>query len=142
MEQIVSAALELLTSAGIHAIHGFDGRDFPVLDAPMVAVSMENVTYRPICAGNLLGQRAGRRALGFLAEGTMLLEVYDDFRHGVQSCTEVAAQAAGLCTELPEVSIRDGIQVAQVRYEPDYDCFCCKVSANVRVIAARVETLS
>ncbi len=142
MEQIVSAALEMLTSAGIHAIHGFDGRDFPVLDAPMVAVRMENVSYQPICAGNLLCQRAGKRAVGFLAEGTMLLEVYDDYRHGVQSCTEIAQQTASLCTQIPQVSIRDGIQMQQVRYEPDYDCFCCKVIAKLRVLTARVESTS
>ncbi len=142
MERIVSTVMQRLTAAGIHTIRGYDGSRLPILDAPMAAVSIADATYRPISADSVITENAYYVACGLRAEAKLLIEVYDDYRHGDQACVETAIQAASICASLSETFTCGEIQLGCVHYEPDYDCFCCSISVPVGVFIARRDQVS
>lgn len=142
MERIVSTVIEQLTAAGIHTIRGYDGSQLPILDSPMAAVSIADAVYRPISADSVITENAYYIASGLRAEAKLLIEVYDDFRHGDQACVEAATLAASICGSLSGEFTCGKIQIGCVHYEPDYDCFCCSVSVPVGVFIARSEQVS
>lgn len=142
MERIVNTVLQELDTAGVRAIRGYDGSQLPVLNAPLAAVSIADAVYFPVCADSLISENILYRSTGLRAEATLLIQIYDDYRHGDQACVETAIQAASICSSLTGSFTCGKIQLSCVHYEADYDCFCCNVRIPVRVYIARRDQVS
>ena len=141
MERIINTVLQALEDHGIHAIRGYSGNELPTLKNPLCAVSMADAVYTPICADNIITETVAQRSTGLLAEAKLLLECYDDYRHGDQACVETAIRAAGICSSLTDSFTCGEMELGYVHYEEDYDCFCCNVKIPVRVLIARLDQL-
>lgn len=141
MERIVSRIISELEAQGLHAIRGYDGSLLPILDAPMVAVSIADVRYFPLCAGSYISEDESSCTSGLRVEAQFLLDVYDDYRHGDRACVEAATLAASVCSALSGDFTCGNIQLGCVHYVEDYDCFRCSLSVPVHVFIARSLTL-
>lgn len=142
MERIVSTVIQKLQDAGLNAIRGYDGSQLPILNAPLCAVSIADAAYHPLCADSVITEDSLFRSAGLLAETNLLIEIYDNYRHGDQACVEAAIQAASVCSSLSGDFTCSKIQLGCVHYKADYDCFCCTVKIPVRVYIARLDSLS
>lgn len=136
MERIVSSVIDALEEAGLHAIRGYSGNRLPILDSPMVSVSLADIRYTPLCADSLISQNAAATAIGLAATANLLLEVYDDYRHGDLACVQAASTAACVCSAMHDLFTCGQILLSCVHYEPDYDCFLCSVKVPISLYVA------
>ena len=141
MERIITTVLQALQEGGIDAIRGYSGNELPTLKKPLCAVSMSDAVYSPLCADNVITESLVKRSAGLLADAKLLIECYDDYRHGDKACVETAIKAASICSSLTDSFTCGKIQLGYVHYEEDYDCFCCNVKIPVRVLIARLDLL-
>lgn len=140
MERIVTLVIDSLNAAGLHAVHGYHGQELPLLDSPMVAVSLADTCAYPLCADGVIVQDAQQTMSGLRLSAELLLEVYNDYRKGGPPCSETAIAACNICSSLSEDFTCGTIRIGSLSYEADYDCFCCKAYLPVEVYMA--ETLS
>lgn len=136
MERIVDSVIQALENSGLHAARGYSGKQLPILDSPMVSVSLADVRFSPLCADNLISQNAATTATGLLATANLLLEVYDDYRNGDRACVQTASAAACICSSLYDTFTCNQIQMSCVHYEPDFDCFLCSIKIPVSFFVA------
>ena len=139
MERIVSTVIEALQQGGLDAIRGYSGNDLPILDRPLCAVSMAEAVYFPLCADNIITETLTSRSTGLSAESMLLIDVYDDYRHGDGPCVSTAILASSICSSLTDSFTCGKIQLGCVHYHADYDCFCCNIKIPIRVFLARMD---
>ncbi|MBQ3216603.1 MAG: hypothetical protein IJB35_02170 [Oscillospiraceae bacterium] len=141
MERIVNSVTHALEDAGLHVVRGYSGRQLPVLDSPIVSVSLADIHYTPLCADGLISQDAATKAIGLYATANLLLEVYDDYRHGDLACVQTASSAACICSAMHDIFTCGHILLSCVHYEPDYDCFLCSVKIPISLYVAACNPL-
>lgn len=139
MERIISTVIGELKKAGLDAIQGYDGNDLPILNKPLCAVSMAEAVYFPLCADNVLTETYVSCSTGLLAESMLLIDVYDDYRHGDGPCVSAATLAASVCSSLTSSFTCGRIQLGCVHFQADYDCFCCNIKIPIRVFLVRMD---
>ena len=139
MERIINTVIEELKSGGLDAIRGYDGSELPILARPLCAVSMADAVYFPLCADNIITKNLSSCSTGLMAESILLIDVYDDYRHGDGPCVSAAILAASICSSLTSTFTCGKIQLGCVHYHADYDCFCCNIRIPIRVFLARMD---
>lgn len=142
MERIISTVIAELKNQGLDAIRGYDGSELPILEEPLCAVSMADAVYFPLCADSVITESAALRSTGLMAETVLLIDVYDDYRHGDGPCVSAAILAASICSRLSDSFTCGKIKLGCVHYKADYDCFCCNIKIPVRVYIARQDLIS
>ncbi len=138
MDRIVNTLVSQLSAAGIHCRAGFDGNQFPQLEAPMAAVSLEDTQFFPVSPDGLLGEETPGLAL----TATLRLDIYDEHRHGAQGCLETALKAVSACADLWSRFPWEAVKLEPLRYYPDLDCFRCGASLPVSLLAVGEEAES
>ena len=142
MERIISTVIAALQDEGLNAIRGYDGSELPILEEPLCAVSMADAVYFPLCADSVITESASFRTTGLMAESVLLIDLYDDYRHGDSPCVSAAILAASICSRLHDSFTCGKIQLGCVHYKADYDCFCCNIKIPIRVYMARKDQIA
>ena len=132
MERILTAVAHTLMEAGLHVLRITSIQTLPRLEQPMGAVRVSQSSRRSIAQDDLLGYHydSGRttgKELAVEAE----LTVYSPYRGGPQLCEDAASEVQRALDGGLEMATLSRLDCGPLAYDPDADCFCCRITATL-----------
>ena len=132
MDSILTAMVNALMAAGLHVLQPNGTATLPRLEWPMVALRTYRHQRRDIAQNGLLGYHySSGRTTGREVEVQAELTIYSPYRGGPQLCEDALDQVlrtldAGL--SMANLTLLD---CGPVEYDPDADCYCCRILATL-----------
>lgn len=129
MDTLLTELLTLLRTAGFHCTAAFPHDYLPRLRAPMLAVGFAAASEADTDVAH------SARTLRCTAR----LDVYFPYTLGAQSAP---AYLEGLLLTLQnglEHASIERVDLGKLSFDPDADCFCCAVTAQLRTLRCRSE---
>ncbi len=133
MERILSALTQRLRSAGLHVTRDDPNQTLPRLKLPMLALRAEGAQRRSLAPGDLLaGHYSSGTTTGKELTLTVQLVVYSPYRSGEQLCEDAVSQSLlALDGGLQNANLL-ALRCGPIAYDPDADCYCCRIQAELR----------
>lgn len=133
MEQLVTAIMDMLKSAGIACTRQTPGGAMPHLRAPVTAVSLAAARAMEHAMYEYLGQTPeGESLFGRRLEADVRLTVVCPRTIGSARCQQEAARVAELLSGQVAGVTLTGYTVGECAYDAACDCFVCPVTAQLK----------
>lgn len=131
MDDLITKLTERLNAAGIHCAAAFSVGRLPMLKSPMVVVDC-STELSPAAIGGCFGRDInGRYYTCHAAAHTATLEIYAPYLGGGTAIGAVVRKLLLALQTAPEGYSLHSIQVGQVHYDADSDCFRCTLSVRL-----------
>lgn len=128
---LVAHLVSAIEASGLPCAAAFSLRTLPLLDAPLVIVG-ESMLLSPVVFNDALGMAPGSvTVLCHQAEHTVLLDIYVPYRSGGYAVGAVIDELLLTLEGIPNSYRLQSIQVGQVYYEPESDCFRCTLTVHL-----------
>ena len=124
-----------LKAGGLNGVTAKSVRKMPHLEEPLICVGDSLVSWIPGPIGNFLGWSAEETPVyGRCLEATGFLDVYTPYHLGADAADQLVCKAVDALWNFLGTLTKERISVDEAHYDPNSDCFRCRITVKVRAL--------